>query len=187
MHFNIYDYFASFITIRTSRSLFKRNIVHLAATESACSFFVLLNIHTREKCICTSRRHGLAIAFLFFDCAHVLESLEIISPDVALWDQGRIRGVLRLSPFSIHRSAGPLEYRGWLRPFHEMLTLTFSLCLSLFFPLSFSDSFPLPSQSNPHLYMCVEVEELQHPPADVSGLAIIVMDRTFSPPHQPIG
>lgn len=39
-----------------------------------------------------------------------------------------------LSPFNIHRSrsVGPLEYRGWLRPSREMLTLTFSLSLFLF-------------------------------------------------------
>lgn len=126
--------------------------------------------------------------FSFFYRTHVLESLEIIISRRSS-TRSEIRDedwVLRLSPFNIVCSIGPLEYRGWLCPSHEMLTL--SLSLSFFFSvfLRFSPALPLPLpfQSIPHLYMCVEVEELQHPPADVSRLAIIVMDRTFcsSPP-----
>jgi len=131
-------------------------------------------------------------AFLFFDRAHVLESREIIisgCSSARSWIRDEY-GVLQLSSFSINRSIGPLEYRGWLRPSHEMFTLTFSLSFSLFLLFSVFVrlllSLYLFSPTPTCVYVCVEVEELQHPLVDVSRLAIIIMDRTFCPPHQPI-
>lgn len=142
-----------------------------------CFFF--LNAHERNADAPTGDTDAIS-AFLFFHRAHVLESLSLSlskssSPNVHTSARSWIRdeyGVLCHSA-SIPSVRSDLWNTADGSVLLTRCSLSLSLSLSLL-PLRPSPSFsaalslPLPLQFNPHLCMCVEVEELQHPPAGTS-------------------
>lgn len=202
-NFNIWCDFSAFSLPRkrfSSRKIaaFYRNNNELFRTGdtfiilSQRSFFFFFFLLTREM----HRLHETRTTRFLFNRLSL--DLTKTSPDVCQRATG-IRdeyGVLRLSSFSIHRSRGQ-TFRNTSR-----IAPSFSRDTHSHF-LSFSHNLPLPPSPGPpfisdsffplstflqpdrHLYVCVkEEEELQHPPASVLRLAIIVMDPTVlsSPP-----
>jgi len=101
-------------------------------------------------------------AFLFFDRAHVLESLEIIISGRfifgTLLDQGRIRSpsAIVIQHQSFDRTFGiPRMAPSFSRDVHSHFLSLFLSLSSVHLRLCPALTLPLPFQSNPHLCICV--------------------------------
>lgn len=128
-------------------------------------------------------------AFLVFDRTSLSLSKTIIAERTTARSEIRDEyGVLRLSPFSIHRSDLWNTADGSVLLTRCSLSLSLFLFLPLYSSPSFSGSFSpstVPVQPPP-VYVRGSRRITASSRELVSRLVIIVMDRTFCPPHQPI-